>query len=105
MLSKLLCGLLAAQTAQALVNCKVGWPIILADDDQDGDTEVQTWVSVGTSSTEEYLIGGRSTSLDFTEQDDICDKVGCAFLVLWRQVGSVLSNRIIYTEVQSVLDI
>ena len=93
------------QLVDAAADCKVGWPIIFADVDKDGDTEVQAWASTDLDKTSEFLIGGRSTSLSFTEQDDVCDKVGCAWLVLWRQVGSVISHRTIFKEVNSVLDI
>lgn len=83
-------------------NCKVSWPVVLGDVNQDGDTEVTAWAATDDDVGNQFLIGGRSTSLTFTEQKDTCDKVGCAFVVVWNQVGSVFVRRTIYKEVQSV---
>ena len=52
-------------------NCQVGWPVIIAPNKQDGDTEVSVWTeSPGSISFDEFVIGGRSTSARLTEQDE-----------------------------------
>ena len=53
-----------------------------------------------------YYIGGNSRSLTFTEQSaGTCDVKGCAFVTTWRKTNEKLDHRLIYTGVQSIINI
>lgn len=54
----------------------------------------------------EYLIGGRSTSATFLEQDEeICRTLGCAFTVKWSKFGRALDDHRVYIDVNTVASI
>ena len=77
----------------------MGWPVMLAPYSQDGDTELTVWTETPDSyHGDKFVLGGRSTSKDFTEQDE-CDKQGCAYSVLWRKIGSRFSQHTVFTNV------
>ena len=97
----LLC--ICSQYASAL-HCKIGWPVILGADNFDGDTEVTTFAETPTDGT--WYVGGRSQSNTFTEQDEgVCDINGCAFVTTWKKTNEKYDNRLVYTNVQSIINI
>ena len=88
------------------IYCPIGWPVIIAPDRVDGDTEVNVWIeSPGSISFDEFIIAGRSTSEILTEQDDSCGTSGCVFIVRWKKIGSIFEQFTIVDDVNAAVDI
>ena len=77
-------------------HCLIGWPAVVGPTTKDGDTTVTTFAE--TPSTDNYMIGGLSTSLDFTEYEE-CVENGCAYLATWNKVSQKFSQKWIFTDV------
>lgn len=93
-----LLGLVHAQ------DCQIGWPVIIAPESQDGDTEVTVWAeSPGSVLDDEFILAGKSTSGELTEYEDECSVNGCVFVVRWFKIGSIFKQHTIMTNVQSIV--
>ena len=91
------------QLAYAQV-CEIGWPVIIAPESQDGDTEVTVWAeSPGSNGFDQFILAGTSTSGELTEHDDECGVSGCVWVVRWYKIGSVMKQHTIMTNVQSIV--
>lgn len=85
------------------LHCKIGWPVIFGSDNWDGDTEVTTWAETPVDGM--WYIGGKSKSTAFTEEPEgTCDVKGCAFVTTWVKTNERFNNRLIYNNVQSIIN-
>ena len=82
----------------------VGWPLVLGPISQDGDTVVEVWDETPIDDLT-YIVGGYSTSKDFTETErNKCDQ-GCAFLTVWTSNEERFWARWVISNVNSVVGI
>ena len=85
-------------------SCLIGWPAVLGSVAKDGNTDVMAWSE--TPFTDNYLIGGNSDSLAFTEHEECSTNgKGCAYITNWNKVSQEFTQKWIFTEAETLLEI
>ena len=91
---------LVAQAA----HCLEGLPVMLGPQSKDGDTKVTVWAQSPFPAN--YLIGGWSNSIDFTESTECSTNgFGCAFMANWSTESETFTQRWIWKASSGVREI
>ena len=76
---------------------------MLGPKSKDGNTTLSVWTE--TPFSDNFLIGGSSNSLEFTEKKECTTNgVGCAYITNWNKVTQEYEQKYIFTSVYDVLD-